>query len=274
MTRIAAAVSGAVATIACLLVLGCTNGPVRSEKAELQKGSNSVSTSLAPSSERQLSTDAAFTVISDNNKFAICRVRQLKAKEFPSGGGGLPTPRYLSEAEDAGVLEFLAQHGYVRMQRTQEPTYYTHVPCPGSLADSVSRVPGAYYQGNGITCGDVPGGYVPAAAIWEPTAKAKAAMGHVIRQHESAAPVKLQRMLAIKRVISWDVILGCRELIKVDGLTPLSDSTKVDFSWRWVPTELGRAAGLSNSLERGEAYLRREGNGWTVENLYSKEPSK
>jgi hypothetical protein len=100
---------------------------------------------------------------------------------------------------------------------------------------------------------------------WCPTSKAKSALGDEILQERIHPAVE-----APKGNYAWKLILGCRHFTQIDASTPLADGLKVDFSWRWKPTDLGFRDGLTDERQRGEAYLRRTQDGWAMDQIYFK----
>jgi formylglycine-generating enzyme required for sulfatase activity/DNA-directed RNA polymerase subunit RPC12/RpoP len=71
-------------------------------------------------------------------------------------------------------------------------------------------------------------------------------------------------------LFKWTLILGCRELQRLDATTPLSDGLKVDFSWHWKLTDLGTADGLRDERQRGVAYFTRTANGLNIDKIEMK----
>ena len=65
----------------------------------------------------------------------------------------------------------------------------------------------------------------------------------------------------------WKVITGCREMTGIDATTPLNDGVKIDFSWHWKPTEVGKAEGFTEERKRGVAYLVRKGDKLAIDQI-------
>jgi hypothetical protein len=106
-------------------------------------------------------------------------------------------------------------------------------------------------------------GWVP-YYYWEPLPKAKAAMGKSIFEEE------IQSTQGFAHSFRWTVALATPEFLQVDGQTPLKDGIKVEFSWRWKPTDMGTKVGLNDNRQRGEAYLQRLQQGWKIDRIYLK----
>jgi hypothetical protein len=60
---------------------------------------------------------------------------------------------------------------------------------------------------------------------------------------------------------------GFRWFVSVDAKTPFSGGLKVDFSWRWIPMEIGTANGLNGGPQRGVAYFTRTANGLVIDKI-------
>lgn len=135
-------------------------------------------------------------------------------------------------------------------------------------------------------------------AFWTPTSKGRSAIGTTIEQIRTQdadleveqlnlnyirMPTKANScsMEEVKSVgywtvtcfeqFTWKVILGCRQFAQIDGITPLADGKRIDFSWGWHTTDIGDADGLVRSRQRGEAYLLNSNGSWAVDKIYFKE---
>jgi hypothetical protein len=99
-------------------------------------------------------------------------------------------------------------------------------------------------------------------SIWSPTAEGNDAIGNEILpgvKKNSKDKVPLYQ---------WTLILGCRQLMELEATNLLVDGSKTDFSWRWKPTELGIAAGLTDEGQRGLAYFKKTVDGMVIDRIY------
>jgi hypothetical protein len=101
------------------------------------------------------------------------------------------------------------------------------------------------------------------------TSKGTSAMGKEIKELGVE-----QRIVSgpnnIREDLRWRLILAYREFVQIDGTTPLTNGQRVDFSWRWRPTDIGKADGVIVSAQRGEAYLRKSGDSFVIDKMYFK----
>jgi hypothetical protein len=96
---------------------------------------------------------------------------------------------------------------------------------------------------------------------WTPSADIKPALGPDLTEERTTSfSLSGQRMgaedleeLRLTGAYRWTLNLGCRHFNQVDAVTPLGDGFRVDFSWRYIPSRLGQAEGLSGSRQRGTA---------------------
>ncbi len=191
-------------------------------------------------------------LIATNDKFAVCKMYEAQVTHWVE----YQPQRYIAE---------IAWEGY---HTTNNPAL--------NLMDKVG------YGTTGPT------------GQWLLSAKGRSAIGATIRQvHIRAADLQVdgnrvptkngtcsleearkkvgQWKTKCDEIFSWRLILGCRELVQIDGTTPLADGMRVDFSWRWHPTELGTADGLVDSRQRAEAFLRKTSSGLLVDKMYFKQ---
>ena len=98
-------------------------------------------------------------------------------------------------------------------------------------------------------------------SVWSPTSEGNDAIGNEI------LPGVKKNSKGKETLHQWTLILGCRQLMGLEATNLLVDGSKIDFSWRWKPTELGIAAGLTDEGQRGSAYLKKTVDGMVVDRI-------
>lgn len=183
------------------------------------------------SQTQQVNDDAAVkAAISQHEKFAVCKMFNVNFGHMGKRG---PCVRSISECDNYAVVS-----SFSALNALKKAGYIT----------------GALPYGRGDE------------TFWSTTSKAEKAKGTVITERRLSGKMPIEHFGYADRM-GWEVTLGCREFDQIDATTPLNDGVKVDFSWHWAPNDIGEAAGLESSRQRGVAYLTRKDSGLAIDQL-------
>jgi hypothetical protein len=181
-------------------------------------------------------------IVSKNDDFAVCRIRTIHFRRDE-----VPNDRSLDLM--GHTLRDMAEHfgcGEPKSFLNRSVAYDAGV---GMLEEF------------GLACRITRRDF-PNSTLWLPTAKSANAMGKTV--FESRA----QMLSNVAGEYQWKLIMGCREFGKMESIVNIPEGIKMEFSWKWAPTEFGQRAGLKGSSEHAQAYFRKAGENYSLQKLY------
>jgi hypothetical protein len=235
--KVVAGVAFGLLTVVGGAVVACDRGTV----PPALQSSQMVGPAKAPNGQSQ-EIEAARKLIEDNDKFAVCRTKELDFTRYdgPCDKASLSCEN-TSGTSSRPVLQMLANLGYIGGEG--HPITVHHIPYPSWMY--------RYY--------------------WTPNEKGQRAIGTSIRAEKVHTKSLVYGELILPKGTNpyrWTLILGCRELLQLDATTPLADGLKVDFSWHWKDTDLGTADKLTEKRQRGIAYFTRSNNDLSIDQIH------
>lgn len=201
------------------------------ERDRLQKAAEAQAKAAAQAKRRSEFAD----LISNNDKFAVCREQSLRFRRDDVGN-------------DASLdLVGTTLREAARYYGCEEPDGFFYRSMP--YEEGVSLLVDSGYACR-LSRPDMPN-----VTLWIPTSKPRNPV-QIVEQQPSDTGIQ-----------EWDLVLGCRSLIEIEDVRPGLDSDEVEFTWQWSVTEIGKSAGLKETTHHARAYFQTQNGAAKLDEL-------